>query len=159
MDQAVKRSAVYDIITHGVAVAVRAEVARGADPQPHVQARHPMETGLHALLHPIHTRSPRSAGVALCAVADNGTVAMLEGLLIVRITGVLLYLAIRALMSNQAQEPQLASNAGHWRTAHYDVDGDTKVVVQKVTPAGTHVLDEHVIAEIQVSDPTTTNSS
>ena len=87
------------------------------------------------------------------SVADNGTVAMLEGLLVVGIVGVLLYLAIRALLSSQGQEPHPALTAGQWRTAHYDVDGHTKVVVQKVTPAGTHVLDEHVIAEIPVSDP------
>jgi hypothetical protein len=86
------------------------------------------------------------------SVADNGTVAMLEGLLVVGIIGVLLYLAIRALLS-QGQEPHRALNAGHWRTTHYDVDGHTKVMVQKVTPAGTHVLDEHVIAEIPVNDP------
>ena len=33
------------------------------------------------------------------------------------------------------------------------VTGHTKVVVQKVTPTGTHVLDEHVIAEVLVRDP------
>jgi hypothetical protein len=67
--------------------------------------------------------------------------------------GALLYLAIRALQSSQGQELHPALNAGRWQTAHYDVDGHTKVVVQKVTPAGTHVLDEHVIAEIPVDDP------
>ena len=78
---------------------------------------------------------------------------MLEGLLVVGVIGMLLYLAIRALLGSKGQEPHPALNAGHRRTAHYDVDGHTKVVVQKVTPAGTHVLDEHVIAEIPVSDP------
>ena len=77
---------------------------------------------------------------------------MLEGLLVVGTIGVLLYLAIRALLSSQGSQPHPALTAGHWRTAHYDVDGHTKVVVQKVTPAGTQVLDEHVIAEIAVSD-------
>jgi hypothetical protein len=86
-------------------------------------------------------------------VADNGSVAMLEGLLVVGVIGVLLYLAIRALLGSQGQPPHPALTAGQWQTAHYDVDGHTKVVVQKVTPAGTHVLDEHVIAEIPVSDP------
>jgi hypothetical protein len=77
---------------------------------------------------------------------------MLEGLLVVGAIGVVLYLAIRALLSSQGSQPHPALSAGHWRTAHYDVDGHTKVVVQKVTPGGTHVLDEHVIAEIAVSD-------
>ena len=79
--------------------------------------------------------------------------AMLEGLLVMGVVGVLLYLAIRALLSDQGQELHPALNAGHWRTAHYDVDGHTKVVVQKVTPAATHVLDEHLIAEIPAGDP------
>ena len=77
--------------------------------------------------------------------------AMLEGLLIVGIVGVLLYAVIRALESKIGTDPAVA--AGHWRAAHYEVDGHTKVVVRKVTPAGTQVLDEHVIAEIAVSDP------
>jgi predicted lipid-binding transport protein (Tim44 family) len=85
--------------------------------------------------------------------ADNGIVAMLEGLLVVGIIGLLVYLASRSLLSNQGQEPHPALTAGQWRTAHYDVDGHTRVVVQKVAPAGTHVLDEHVIAEIPVSEP------
>ena len=91
--------------------------------------------------------------VGALAVADNGTVAILEGLLVVGVVGVLLYLAIRGLLSSQGPELHPALNAGHWRTAHYDVDGHTKVVVQKVTPAATHVLDEHVIAEIPAGDP------
>ena len=47
--------------------------------------------------------------------------AMLEGLLVVGIIGVLLYLAIRALLSSHGQQPHPALNAGRWRTAHYDV--------------------------------------
>jgi hypothetical protein len=84
---------------------------------------------------------------------DNGNVAVLEGLLIMGFVGVLLYLAIRALLGSQAQESHPALIAGPWRTAHYDVDGHTKVVVQRIAATGTHVLDEHVIAEIPVSDP------
>jgi len=76
-----------------------------------------------------------------------------EGLLVVGIVGTLLYLLIRALLSSQVQDPHPSLTAGRWRTSHYDVDGHTKVVVQRVTPAGTHVLDEHLIAEIQTSDP------
>src|SRR5215218_10462978 len=102
----------------------------------------------------IHAGLSHDRGDACASsVADNGTVAMLEGLLVVGIVGVLLYLAIRALLSSQGQEPHPVVTTGHWRTAHYDVDGHTKVVVQKVTPAGTHVLDEHFIAEIAVIDP------
>jgi hypothetical protein len=80
-------------------------------------------------------------------------VAKFEGLLVLVIIGVLVYLVIRALPSSRGQQPRTALTAGPWRTTHYDVDGRTKVVVQRVTPAGTHVLDEHVIAEIPVSEP------
>ena len=94
----------------------------------------------------------RDAACAL-SVAENGTVAIVKGLLVVGIVCVLLYVVVRALLSTRRQTPHRALNAGHWRTTHYDVEGHTKVVVHKVTPAGTHVLDEHVIAEIPVSDP------
>ena len=76
--------------------------------------------------------------------------AMVEGLLIVGTLGVLLYAVIRALESRPGP-PAVA--AGHWRTAHYEVEGHTRVVVHKVSTGGTHVLDEHVIAEIAVTDP------
>ena len=53
------------------------------------------------------------------SVANNGTVAMLEGLLIVGIVGVLLYW--RSGRCCHGQQPHPALNAGRWRTAHYDV--------------------------------------
>ena len=75
---------------------------------------------------------------------------MLEGLLSVGAMGLLLYAVIRALQSRPGP-PAVA--AGQWRTAHYDVNGRTRVVVHKVTLGGAQVLDEHVIAEIPVNDP------
>jgi hypothetical protein len=76
--------------------------------------------------------------------------AMLEGLLSLGALGLLLYALIRALPS-RPEHPAVA--AGQWRTAHYDVNGRTRVVVHKVAPGGAQVLDEHVIAEIPVDDP------
>jgi hypothetical protein len=76
--------------------------------------------------------------------------AMLEGLLSVGAIALLVYAVIRALPSRPGH-PAVA--AGQWRTAHYDVNGRTRVVVHKVTPDGAQVLDEHVIAEIPVNDP------
>jgi hypothetical protein len=75
---------------------------------------------------------------------------MLEGLLIVGALGLLLYAVIRALETKPGHP---AVTAGHWRVAHYDVTGHTRVVVHKVRPGGAQVLDEHVIAEIPVDDP------
>jgi len=76
--------------------------------------------------------------------------AMLEGLLSVGAMGLLLYAVIRALQSRPGPP---AVSAGQWRTAHYDVNGRTRVVVHKVAPGGAQVLDEHVIAEIPVNEP------
>jgi len=76
--------------------------------------------------------------------------AILEGLLVVGALGLLLYVVIRALESRPGPP---AVTAGHWRAAHYEVDGHTRVVVHKVSTGGAHVLDEHVIAEIAVTDP------
>src|SRR5262245_20030205 len=86
------------------------------------------------------------------AGGDNGRMARFEGLLVVCAVGLVLCVTIRALLSRQSQG-QPAIGTGHWRTTHYDVHGHTRVVVQKVAPAGTDVLDEHVIAEIPVGDP------
>jgi hypothetical protein len=76
--------------------------------------------------------------------------AMVEGLLIVGVIGLLVYSVVRAL-ERRPGHPAVA--AGHWRVAHYDVDGHTRVVVHKVRPGSAQVLDEHVIAEIPVNDP------
>ena len=94
-------------------------------------------------------RCDRQVG-AVSAGWDNGAVAMLEGLLIVGAMGLLLYAVIRALQGRPGH-PTVA--AGQWRVAHYDVNGHTRVVVHKVRTGGAQVLDEHVIAEIQVNDP------
>jgi hypothetical protein len=75
---------------------------------------------------------------------------MVEGLLVVGVIGLLVYAVVQALLSGQGHP---AAAAGHWRVAHYDVDGRTRVVVHKVRPGSTQVLDEHLIAEIPVADP------
>jgi hypothetical protein len=76
---------------------------------------------------------------------------MVEGLLVVGVIGLLVYAVVQALLSKQQGHP--AAAVGQWRIAHYDIDGHTRVVVHKVRPGSTHVLDEHVIAEIPVADP------
>lgn len=40
-----------------------------------------------------------------------------------------------------------------WGAVHYDVDGVTRVVLQKVSSTATNGLDEHVIATIRTHDP------
>ena len=45
------------------------------------------------------------------------------------------------------------SSPGVWRTHHYDAKGVTRVVVQKLSPAGTNLLNEHVVTTIPLADP------
>ena len=40
-----------------------------------------------------------------------------------------------------------------WAEKHYDVQGTTRVVLQRISPTGDAVLDEHVIATVPVDDP------
>jgi hypothetical protein len=84
--------------------------------------------------------------------SDNEQMVLLEVALVVGIVSLLIYATIWLLMRTQGQRAPVAS-AGRWRTAHYDVKGQTRVVLQKHSPSGTSVLDEHVIATIPVDDP------
>ena len=40
-----------------------------------------------------------------------------------------------------------------WRVTHRDVEGVTRVLVQKISGGGVSVLNEHVVATIPVDDP------
>ena len=53
----------------------------------------------------------------------------------------------------RSKPQQSAVAAGHWRAAHYEAKGLTRVVVQKVSATGVNKLDEHVVAELRRDDP------
>jgi hypothetical protein len=77
---------------------------------------------------------------------------LLEAAVVIGIFCVIVGGAIRLLTRPpEHQRPALA--AGQWRAVHYDVKGDTHVVLQKVSASGANVLDEHVVATIPVDDP------
>ncbi len=77
---------------------------------------------------------------------------LLEAALVIGVAGMLVYGTIRLL--TRPQDRRLpATREGRWVTAHYDVKGTTRVVVQKVSPTGVNVLDEHVVATLRVDDP------
>jgi len=77
---------------------------------------------------------------------------LLEAVFVIGAAGLLLYGTIRLL--TRPQDRRLpASREGRWVTAHYDVKGTTRVVVQKVSPTGVNVLDEHVVATVRIDDP------
>jgi hypothetical protein len=75
----------------------------------------------------------------------------LEAAFVIGLFGLLVYGALRLLTRSQDRLP--ASSAGIWVTAHYDAKGATHVVVQKTSPTGVNVLDEHNVATIRIEDP------
>jgi hypothetical protein len=77
---------------------------------------------------------------------------IVEAVVVLGLVGVLLYAVFRGLARLQAGSTPSA-RPGVWKTAHYDVKGETRVVVQKVSTGGTNILDEHVVATIKVDDP------
>ena len=77
---------------------------------------------------------------------------LLEAALVIGMVWVLVYGTIRLLTQPQTRRTPV-STAGRWRAVHYDVQGTTHVALQRVSPDGDHVLDEHVIATVRVDDP------
>lgn len=84
--------------------------------------------------------------------ADNGGVVLVEAAFVVGVLSVIVYGTIWLLMRPKSQHRPVFST-GQWRVGHYDVNGETLVVLQKVQPGGNEVLDEHVVATIPISDP------
>ena len=68
------------------------------------------------------------------------------------LVGVAIYAVIRLLTPLQDKQ-RPASSPGSWRTAHYDRDGETRIVLEKLAPNGSSVLDEHVVAAVRLDDP------
>ena len=84
--------------------------------------------------------------------ADNGGVVLVEAAFVVGVLSVIVYGTIWLLMRPKSQH-RPALSTGQWRVGHYDIKGDTLVVLQKVRAGGGEVLDEHVIATIPITDP------
>jgi hypothetical protein len=81
--------------------------------------------------------------------------AVLDALVVLVAAGFVVYVLISWLIrvTGTPARAEVAPGAGRWRAAHYDAQGDTRVVVQKLSPDGRKVLDEHTIATIPVGDP------
>ncbi len=77
---------------------------------------------------------------------------ILEVALVFGMVGVIVYWTIR-LVTRPLDQRRPAVRSGHWRTAHYDAHGVTRVVLQKTSTSGGDVLDEHVVATVRVDDP------
>lgn len=76
---------------------------------------------------------------------------ILEAALVIGMVGVLVYATIRLLTRPQPVRGT-ATRPGRWRVVHYDVDGQTRVVLQKASSGG-ELLDEHLVASVRVDDP------
>ena len=78
---------------------------------------------------------------------------LLEVALVFGAVGVLVYWTFRLVSRFHDQGRRPVSPAGHWRAAHYDVKGQTHVVLQKISTSGANVVDEHIIATVATDDP------
>jgi hypothetical protein len=85
--------------------------------------------------------------------ADNEEMVLLEAALVVGMVWLVVYGTIRLLTRPQSRERHPVAPTGAWRAVHYDVQGRTHVVLQRTSPDGDYVLDEHVIATVPVEDP------
>jgi uncharacterized membrane protein YqiK len=77
---------------------------------------------------------------------------MLEAAAVIGLLALVVFFAATYLMG-RSRPQEAAVAAGHWRAAHYDAKGVTRVVVQKVSATGVNKLDEHVVAELRRDDP------
>jgi hypothetical protein len=79
-------------------------------------------------------------------------VVLLEAVVVLTVLGLLVYGTFTVL--GRLQSPTTPVSApGTWRTSHYDRDGETRIVLQKVSRDGARVLDEHVVTTVRIDDP------
>ena len=78
---------------------------------------------------------------------------MLEAAAVVILLGIVVFVAVMFVMSRHEPQQREPVGSGRWRAAHYDVDGSTRIVVQKLSATGANLLDEHVVAELPRDAP------
>lgn len=76
---------------------------------------------------------------------------LVEAAVVLAVVGLAFYVMLRLLMGRGSTGT--AAGPGQWRTTYYDVKGVTRVVVQKVSPGGANILNEHVVATLNTEDP------
>jgi hypothetical protein len=76
---------------------------------------------------------------------------LLEAALVIGLVWAIVHGTIRLLADPRGAPSSTAPS--RWRPAHYDVRGETRVVLQKVSERDGKVLDEHIIATVPVDDP------
>ena len=76
----------------------------------------------------------------------------MEAVLVLGAVGLCLYLVLRLVLGTRERGAS-RSDGGRWQVHHYDKDANTRVVVREMSPGGTHLLNEHVVAEIPIGEP------
>lgn len=77
---------------------------------------------------------------------------MVEAAFLIGLVGLMVYGAVWLLMRPGSRRHP-SSLPGTWRVAHYDVKGETHIVLQRIPEGGVSVLDEHVVASVRADDP------
>ncbi len=77
---------------------------------------------------------------------------LFDAVVVLGVIALAVYGVTRVLAHARYQLPA-ASSPGQWRATHYDAKGATKVVLQKMSPTGANLLNEHVVATIPLDDP------
>jgi hypothetical protein len=80
-------------------------------------------------------------------------VVLVDAVLVLGAVGLVVYGVIRLLTRAQRRSLPGSGGAGQWRATHYDAKGVTRVVLQKMSPTGANLLNEHVVATIPLDDP------
>jgi hypothetical protein len=78
--------------------------------------------------------------------------ALLDVALVVLVLGAVVYATV-LLVTRTRDRGAPGRRPVEWRVNHRDAHGETRVVLQKVSPGGISVLAEHVVATIRIDDP------
>lgn len=84
------------------------------------------------------------------ARAHNRTMILVELALVVVLVWTIVHLVLRLLDRTGAAGP---SPPARWRITHVDVDGETRVVLQRHDERRDRVLAQHVVGAVPVDDP------
>jgi hypothetical protein len=76
----------------------------------------------------------------------------LEAVVVVLVLGAVVYATV-LLVTRTRDRGAPGRGPVEWRVNHRDAHGETRVVLQKVSPGGISVLAEHVVATIAIDDP------
>ncbi|MDX6324471.1 MAG: hypothetical protein QOK15_825 [Nocardioidaceae bacterium] len=76
----------------------------------------------------------------------------LDAVVVILVVGALVYGTV-TLLARARDQGAPGRGPVEWRVNHRDVHGETRVVLQKVSPGGISILAEHVVAAIPVDDP------